>query len=141
MANDCSACRTNVHVTQKRIKCTICQCIYHLDCINTNNTQPVRSQWICPACLASKRKCGDTSNTPVRNKQVSTQEEIGAAVIIKITSPKTISSMTLDAGIGESSEIDPTHQSELIINTIVSKIVNLKKRVIKAFARQNPWGD
>ncbi|CAG5033281.1 unnamed protein product [Parnassius apollo] len=72
MGGRCEACRANINVTQKRIKCTQCSHNYHSECINFNNDTALRSEWKCPACTASCRKGGDNSNTPIRtNKSLS----------------------------------------------------------------------
>ncbi|CAG4939710.1 unnamed protein product [Parnassius apollo] len=59
MGEGCEACRANINVTQKRIKCTQCSRNYHSECINFNNDTASRSEWKCPACTASCRKGGD----------------------------------------------------------------------------------
>ncbi|CAK1601496.1 unnamed protein product [Parnassius mnemosyne] len=69
MGGRCEACRANINVTQKRIKCTQCSHNYHSECINFNNDTASRSEWKCPACIASCRKGGDNSNTPIRSNK------------------------------------------------------------------------
>lgn len=65
MAGICEACKGNITVTQKRIKCSNCSQLYHSECVNYNN-ESTRSQWKCPNCFAYQRKGGDNSNTPIR---------------------------------------------------------------------------
>ncbi|CAG5056745.1 unnamed protein product [Parnassius apollo] len=69
MGGRCEACRANINVTQKRIKCTQCSHNYHSECINFNNDTASRSEWKCPDCTASCRKGGDNSNTPIRTNK------------------------------------------------------------------------
>ncbi|CAK1589741.1 unnamed protein product [Parnassius mnemosyne] len=69
MGGRCEACRANISVTQKRIKCTQCSHNYHSECINFNNDTASRSEWKCPACIASCRRGGDNSNTPIRSNK------------------------------------------------------------------------
>lgn len=69
---NCAACKSQVLVTQKRIKCTDSKCLhtYHNDCVNFSNDSPsVRSKWICPECIASRPRSGNNSNTPVRGQR------------------------------------------------------------------------
>lgn len=70
MALTCEACKGNISVTQKRIKCTVCHYVFHSECVNYNNeSSSPRSYWKCPNCVVSQRK-GDNSNTPLlTNKQ------------------------------------------------------------------------
>lgn len=72
MSSECTACNLTVFVTQKRIKCTKCQLMFHLECVTTD-PNPLRPTWVCPDCIAAARKGGDNSNTPVR--QAKQQQE------------------------------------------------------------------
>lgn len=64
----CSACKQSLLVAQKRIKCTKCTLVYHLECLNIKNDNTnFRSTWLCPECIASTPK-GDNSETPLRLK-------------------------------------------------------------------------
>ena len=74
----CAACNLNILVTQKRIKCTISSCgqQYHQDCVKyTNDSPALRSKWICPACVSSRPKGGDNSDTPVHVKAQKSMEK------------------------------------------------------------------
>lgn len=66
MTNECPICKSNILVTQKRIKCSKCQAHYHLECVTLNNNSSVisRTQWICTACASNTRKGSNNSNTP-----------------------------------------------------------------------------
>ncbi|XP_039763825.1 uncharacterized protein LOC120636417 [Pararge aegeria] len=67
MVGTCEACKEHISVTVKRIKCNLCSCMYHSDCVGfTGDSTQARTQWKCPNCVAAARKGGDNSNTPVR---------------------------------------------------------------------------
>lgn len=51
----CEACKSKIAVTQKRVKCSKCNLIYHADCITYGYTSSLdRSHWVCPMCEPSK---------------------------------------------------------------------------------------
>lgn len=78
MTSECSACKSVVLVTQKRIKCTKCLFVYHLECVCADPNPPPRSNWVCPICVAAARKGGDNSNTPVRMHRPFLEAEVVA---------------------------------------------------------------
>lgn len=70
MVGTCEACREHISVTVKRIKCTLCNSMYHSECVGfTGDSTSARTQWKCPKCTAATRKGGDNSNTPVRTEK------------------------------------------------------------------------
>ncbi|VVC96082.1 unnamed protein product [Leptidea sinapis] len=66
MVGECLACNIGVLETQKRIRCTKCNGLYHTECISSNSEQIGRINWVCPACAAGTRKGGDNTNTCIR---------------------------------------------------------------------------
>lgn len=60
----CEACKENINVTQKRIKCTSCFSTYHSECVNYGENSVIRASWKCPNCIVSQRKSNNT-NTPL----------------------------------------------------------------------------
>lgn len=67
MVGTCEACQAHISVTMKRIKCSQCGRIYHSECVRfSGDSVSARIQWKCPKCVATVRKGGANSNTPVR---------------------------------------------------------------------------
>lgn len=121
MASECSACKSMVLVTQKRIKCTKCSFMYHLECVSTDSNPPPRLNWVCPTCIAAARKGGDNSNTPVRMPRPTQESDIVAS------SPE-LQAVSDPASSSGSGYID---------SAILTEIKNLRAEMINHFQQQD----
>lgn len=138
MAGTCYACKANITVTQKRIKCVNCTHLYHSDCAKYNNDSATRSQWNCPACVAGQRKGGDNSNTPVPNTGKSSKDlSVSLPKNERVTSQST--SPALNPGLSPTvtaaaamSDVNVTlTSSEYTIVTQIEQVLDSKLRLLK----------
>lgn len=143
MAGICEACKGNITVTQKRIKCSNCVQLYHSECVNYNNESTSRSQWKCPDCIASQRKGGDNSNTPIRGaktvKDLSINPPKNKEIAASTSSTDMCGQTSTSPSIAVSPDIGNTFSYKLSENSLVLQIENmldvklnlLKKDMIK----------
>ncbi|XP_045783735.1 uncharacterized protein LOC123879920 [Maniola jurtina] len=103
----------------KRIKCIICNFMYHSECVRfTGDTTSARMQWKCPSCVATERKGGDNSNTPVRVEKTS----------------KTVRTVAADSDISESERdvpVAPTYNDPNLIVSRLEHFLDAKLQSIK----------
>lgn len=96
MVGTCEACREHISVTVKRIKCSLCSCLYHSDCVGfSGDSASSRTQWKCPNCVAAARKGGDNTNTPVRAEKSSKLPRPAGADSAETTTPDATSDLRL----------------------------------------------
>lgn len=127
MAGTCEACRLNITVAQKRIKCTRCSSLYHSECINFSNDSAPRSQWKCPICVAGQRKGGNNSSTPVCNTAKPVKELSSPTASKSQSSPASTMATTVNLA-SMTNECDIVAKIERILD---SKLQTLKNEMIK----------
>lgn len=83
MSSTCNACGKNI-VTNHFLECSQCSELYDLQCLSISLenfrtlSQDYKSNWMCPSCLCSMPKKGNT-HTPVRGSDISNTDNLKSA--------------------------------------------------------------